>query len=70
MTTYGFGGIDGETTDGEWNRVPNPPRVSLKRGVLLLELPERRLVGLPILGRQMVNEEDAMEVVVLVLGGA
>jgi len=42
----------------------------LKRRSFGLKLPQKRLMGLAIFRRQMVDEEDAVEVVVLVLGGA
>lgn len=35
-----------------------------------LKFPERRLVGFPILGSQVIDEEDAVKVIMLVLGGA
>lgn len=42
----------------------------LKRRSFGLKLPQEGLMGLPLLRGQVVDEEDAVEVVDLVLGGA
>ena len=41
----------------------------LKRRTLFLELPQHRLVRRAVVGMQMIDEEDTVQVVVLMLGG-